>query len=58
MTKVVVTTKEGQSIKGIRCFSLFRFVLIEAELLDGVGAELEGKIVISRSNVAMVQILP
>lgn len=56
MKKVVVTTKQGQSIRGIRGFHLWKVVLYEAETLDP-SAQIEGHIEIPRSNVAMVQVL-
>lgn len=56
MKKVVVTTKQGDSIRGTRTFHLWRVVLHDAEILEH-GAKLEGRVEIPRSNVAMVQVL-
>lgn len=54
MSKVVVTTKQGVSIRGRRVFSVHGVVLVGAERLDD-GAAIQGSVTIPRSNVAMVQ---
>lgn len=55
---VVVTTRQGESIRGQRVVAArFGVALEHAELLGG-GHKLAGRVEIPRSNVAMVQRLP